>query len=46
MTPAEQRTSETAAKTTSAGKILAGAIYILTFLHVLAFIWQSFADFL
>ncbi len=27
-------------------KPVAGAIYILTFLHVLAFIWQSFRDFL
>ena len=42
----EKKTSKSAAKATAGGKILAGALYILTFLFVLGFIWQSFADFL
>jgi hypothetical protein len=42
----EKKTSKSEAKSTPAGKILAGALYILTFLFVLGFIWQSLGEFL
>ena len=45
MTKEEKKTAKSDAKATSAGKILAGALYILTFLFVLGFIWQSIASF-
>lgn len=46
MTDEEKKTSKPQAKATPEGKILAGVLYILTFLFVLGFIWQSFKYFL
>jgi hypothetical protein len=45
MTKEEKKTAKSDVKATSVGKILAGALYILTFLFVLGFIWQSIASF-
>ncbi len=46
MTQEEKKTSKPEAKGTPWSKVLAGALYTLTFLFVLGFIWQSLGDFL
>ena len=44
--PDKPKPSKPVAKATTQGQLLTGAIYILTALFVLAFIWQSLASFL
>jgi hypothetical protein len=46
MTQEVKKTSKPEAKGTPWSKVLAGALYTLTFLFVLGFIWQSLGDFL
>jgi succinate dehydrogenase / fumarate reductase iron-sulfur subunit len=44
--PGKPKPSKPVAQATTQGQVLTGAIYILTALFVLAFIWQSLASFL
>ncbi len=46
MTQEEKQTPKQAAPSTSAGKILAGSIYVLTAIFVLGFMWQAIASFI
>ena len=46
MSQDDKKTTKPEAKGTPWSKVLTGALYILTFLFVLGFIWQSFGEFL
>ncbi len=46
MTQLEKQSPKQAAPSTSAGKILADSIYVLTAIFVLGFMWQAIASFI
>ena len=46
MATEEKSDTQSQASELTGGKLLTGALYILTILFVLGFLWQSFASFL